>query len=212
VRAEAIVGLSAAAEQNRELLEKLAGDKRGTLSREATRVLRLAKLKNVEREAKPQADDVGGWNELLKQSGDATGGRRLFFSPVGAQCSVCHKYGGRGGNVGPDLTQLGRSTTREKVIASIIRPSQEIAPDYQAWVLTTVDGKTYTGLRTPKPGDDGKEVYADAGGKLFTLESAAIDDRHVASTSIMPDNLQSELSIDDLRDLVTFLTSSKPVP
>lgn len=212
VRAEAIVGLSAAAEQNRELLEKLAGDKRGSQSRDATRALRLAKLKKVEGEAKPQADDVGGWNELLKQSGNAAAGRRLFFSPVGAQCSVCHKYGGRGGNVGPDLTQLGRSATREKVIASILRPSQEIAPDYQAWVLTTVDGKTYTGLRMPKPGDDGKEVYADAAGKLFTIESAAIEDRHVASTSIMPDNLQSELSIEDLRDLVTFLTSSKPVP
>ena len=102
--------------------------------------------------------------------------------------------------------------TREKVIASILRPSQEIAPDYQAWVLTTVDGKTYTGLRMPKPGDDGKEVYADAAGKLFTLESTAIEDRHVASTSVMPDNLQSELSIDDLRDLVTFLTSEKTVP
>jgi hypothetical protein len=64
----------------------------------------------------------------------------------------------------------------------------------------------------PKPGDDGKEVYADPAGKLFTFESAAIEDRHVSSTSIMPDNLLSELSIEDLRDLVTFLTSEKTVP
>jgi putative membrane-bound dehydrogenase-like protein len=212
VRAEAIVGLSAAATENRELLVKLAEDKRDVLAREAKRALRLNKLKKVRVEAKPQAKDVVGWNNLLKASGDAPAGRRLFFSPVGARCSVCHKYAGRGGNIGPDLTQLGRSTTREKVITSILRPSQEIAPDYQAWILTTVDGKTYTGLRMPKPGDDGKEVYADPAGKLFTLESAAIEDRHVSSTSIMPDNLQSELSIADLRDLVTFLTAEKPVP
>jgi len=211
VRAEAVVGLSASAGTNRELLVKLAGDKRNVVSREAKRAVRLAGLVEVGAEAKPQAEDVAGWIKLLERPGDAASGRRVFFSPVGARCSVCHKYDGRGGNIGPDLTQLGRSATRERVITSILRPNQEIAPDYQAWVLTTSDGKTYTGLRMPKPGDDGKEVYADPAGKLFTLASSDIEDRHVSSTSIMPEKLQSELSIDDLRDLVTFLTAEKPV-
>jgi putative heme-binding domain-containing protein len=141
----------------------------------------------------------------LDKPGDAAAGRRLFFNPAGPRCSTCHKYAGRGGIMGPELTEIGNSTSRERIINSILQPSQEIAPEYQAWVLTTADGKTHTGLRLPKGGDDGKEIYADAAGKTLTLLSTEIEERKVAGTSIMPDNLVSTLSIDDLRDLVTFL-------
>jgi putative heme-binding domain-containing protein len=209
VRAEAIIGLAGAAEQNRDLLEKLAASDHDVLRREAARALRLTGLRSATADAKPQANDIDAWKKLLSSSGDASAGRRLFFSPAGPRCSTCHKYGGRGGNVGPDLTQIGRSASREKIITSILQPSQEIAPDYQAWTLVDRDGKTYTGLRLPKPGDDGQEDYADVNGKLFTLASSAIEDRRVASTSIMPENLQATLSIEDLRDLVTFLAAGK---
>lgn len=207
LRAEAIVGLAADAAQNRRLLEKLAASNRITLKNEAIRSLRLVGLRNPPPEIKPQAENVAAWSNLLTRPGDAAAGRRLFFSPAGPRCSVCHKYAGRGGNVGPDLTEIGHSTPRDKIITSILQPSQEIAPDYQAWVLVTDDGKTWLGLRQPKPGDDGKEDYIDSAGKLFTLPSSSIEERRVATKSIMPDNLQASLSIDDLRDLVTFLTS-----
>ncbi len=208
LRAEAIVGLSAAAEKNHGLLEALATDKDAVLRREAERALRLAGLHPALAEDKPPANDIAAWKDLLSKPGDAAAGRRLFFSPVGARCSVCHKHGGRGGTVGPDLSEVGRSTSREKIITSILQPGQEIAPDYQPWVLVTSDGKTYTGLRQPKAGDNGQEDYADAAGKVFTLTSNEIEDRRVATTSIMPDNLQSTLSIADLRDLVTFLAGN----
>jgi putative heme-binding domain-containing protein len=212
LRAEAIVGLSGAAQQNRDLLEKLARSNRAVLRQAAEQSLRLAGLRPVMAEAKPPADDLAAWQSALNSHGDAPAGRRLFFSPVGARCSICHKYDGRGGNIGPDLTALGRTTPREKIIASILRPSQEIAPDYQAWTLVTTDGKTLTGLRMPKPGDNGTEDYVDSAGRLFTLPGASIEQRHASATSIMPDNLQSLLSIADLRDLVTFLTALEVVP
>jgi putative heme-binding domain-containing protein len=182
------------------------------LRHEAERTLRLAGMRPATAEAKPQAADIAGWKTKLSAPGDAAAGRRLFFSPAGPRCSACHKYDGRGGNVGPDLTLISRSAPREKIITSILRPSQEIAPDYQAWTLVDRDGKTYTGLRLPKAGDNGEEDYADSAGKVFTLSSSAIEDRRVASTSIMPDNLQSTLSIADLRDLLTFLAGNGTTP
>jgi putative membrane-bound dehydrogenase-like protein len=212
VRAEAIVGLSAAADKNRDLLEGLTKSKSPALRLEATRALRLAGLRPAAAESKPPADDIAAWSKLLQQNGDTVAGRRLFFSAVGARCSVCPKYGGRGGNIGPDLTAIGRSASRERIITSVLQPSLEIAPDYQSWILLTSDGKAYTGLRLPKAGDNGQEDYSDAAGDTFTLPSASIEERHVSSKSIMPDNLQSLLSIDDLRDLVTFLTAEKPMP
>jgi putative heme-binding domain-containing protein len=207
VRAEAIVGLSADAEKHRDRLEKLAASDNTMLRREAGRALRLAGLKPPAAEAKPPADDREAWKKLFEMPGNAVAGRRLFFSPVGARCGVCHKYAGRGGTIGPDLTQLGGNSPREKIIESILQPSLEVAPHYQPWILITRDGKTHTGLRLPKGGDDGKEQYVDTNGKSFTLASSEIEERRAATKSIMPDNVQSILSIEDLRDLVTLLTS-----
>ncbi len=208
VRAEAIVGLAGDPSVNRGVLEQLAASNHRVLRQEAERMLRLSGLQPAPMENKPAADELDKWKQVLAPGGYATAGRRLFFSPVGARCSVCHKYGGRGGNIGPDLTNIGHNASRESIITSILHPSREIVPDYQPWILTTDVGKTYTGLRLPKPGDDGKEDYVDVTGTKFTLPSDAIIERRAAATSIMPDNLQATLSIDDLRDLITFLTYS----
>ena len=212
VRAEAIVGLAPAeAASSAAALRNLVGQRTIPCSSVKPSVLCGWRGSAAADRNEAGRSRIAAWTKVLAQAGDAAAGRRLFFSPVGPRCSVCHKYDGRGGNVGPDLTHIGRSTSRERIITSILQPSQEIAPDYQPWMLVTSDGKTYTGLRLPKPGDDGKEDYVDSAGHVFTLPSASIEERHAATTSIMPENLQSTLSIGDLRDLVAFLTS-RPSP
>ncbi len=207
VRVEAIVGLAAAAADHRELLERLAESDHPTLRDEARRSLRLAGLRPGPSEIKPPAADVAAWQKLLATGGNSAAGRRMFFNPVGARCYMCHSHAGRGGIVGPELTNIGSSTTRDKIVASIIQPSLEIAPDYLPWTLVTDDGKVYTGLRLPQPGDDGKEHYVDSAATEFVLPSESIAERHAAAKSIMPENLQATLSIADLRDIVTFLTT-----
>jgi putative membrane-bound dehydrogenase-like protein len=208
IRAEAAVGIAAASDKTLIVLNKLVAGDDPVLKREAARALRLLDSRATASADTPPAADIESWQKLLATSGDAASGRRLFFSPVGPRCGMCHAYGGRGGNVGPDLTRIGSNTSRERIIASILQPSREIAPDYQPWSLVTSDGKSYTALRLPKAGDDGKENYIDSDGRVFTLASGEIEERHAADKSIMPDNLQSTLTIEDLRDLVTFLTTS----
>jgi len=211
VRAEAVAGIAAAPDKTLLVLNKIAAGDEPVLKREAARALRLLDSRAASAESKPPASDVAAWQQLTATPGDAASGRRLFFSPVGPRCSLCHTFAGRGGKVGPDLTKIASSSNRKKIITSILQPSQEIAPDYQPWSLVTTDGKAYTALRLPKPGDDGKENYIDSNGKTFTLASAEIEERHASDKSIMPDNLQATLSIEDLRDLITFLmpTSSQ---
>jgi putative heme-binding domain-containing protein len=210
LRAEAVVGLAAAAESNRELLEKLAIGAESMLAQEASRVLALAGLKPLPKEEKPPADDLDAWNNLLNEAGDADAGGRLFFSSLAARCGVCHQHEGRGGRIGPDLTNIGRSNNREQIIAAVLQPSREIAPHYQPWLLVTNDGKTHVGLRKAQGGDNGIETYIDSAGNEFALPSDTIDQRHAATKSIMPDNIAATLSIADLRDLVTFLSRVPP--
>jgi hypothetical protein len=208
IRAEAIMGLAGAAGDYRDLLSQFtADDTHSSLQHEAQRVMRLTRITSDPSETKPPAEDIAAWTKVLASPGDTEAGRRLFFSSVGARCSVCHQYSGRGGRIGPDLTQIARTNSREKIITSILQPSREIAPEFQPWVLVTTDGRSLVGLRLPKPGDDGMEDYADPGGKKFTLPSNKIEIRSASAKSIMPDGLEQLISIADLRDLLAFLTS-----
>jgi hypothetical protein len=204
VRAEALVGLAAAPTQYGPLIEQFAKGDNPVLRREAERTIRFVGP-SPETEEKPSADDLTAWVDLLAEPGDAASGRRLFFSPVGPRCAACHRYGGRGGLIGPDLSQIAQQSSRARTIASILDPSAEIAPHYQAWLLQTDDGKTHVGLRLPTGGDDGQEPYADPTGRTFVLPSETIELRQPSAASIMPAGLEKSLTIAELRDLVTFL-------
>jgi putative membrane-bound dehydrogenase-like protein len=204
VRVEALAGLASRAQQYRNVFDEMAKGS-GALGAEATRVLRLSGLSKTPLEEKPPAGDLEAWRKLIAKPGDAESGRRLFFSAVGPQCSACHRHGGRGGNIGPDLTRLNESNSPERVLTSILDPNREVAPHYESWILVTDDGQTHVGQRLPKGGDDGVEPYADPTGKRFELKSETITHRQASPVSIMPAGLEKNLTIQDVRDLVTFL-------
>ena len=206
-RADALVGLSADISTYQSLFTKFANGNNPVLAAEAARILRLAGLTAPTVEKKPPANNQKAWQKILATPGDAASGRRLFFSHVGAKCSICHRHGGRGGQIGPDLTHLAKSSSRKQIITSVLLPSQEIAPRYQPWVLATYGGKQYAGLRIAQGGDNGNERYYDAEGKIFELKANDIEFRNTRAMSIMPDGLEKTISITDLRDLVTFLLS-----
>lgn len=205
VRAEALAGL-AATEKYDEELTLLSEDSSEVVREEALRVLRLTGRSPAIVEEKPAATDLAAWNKLLAGQGDADAGRRLFFSARGARCGVCHQYDGRGGKIGPDLTRINQSNSREQIIASILQPSREMAPHYQPWTLLTDAGKALVALRLHKAGDGGKEVYADSDGKVFQLRGDEIEVRQASDTSIMPAGLEKTVSVDQLRDLVEYLS------
>ena len=206
IRAEAVTGLASQPATYRELLESLTADKDAVVAREAQRQRRLLAGGPVG-DPIPPATDLSAWHPLVAGEGDRESGRRLFFSPVGARCSVCHQYNGRGGKIGPDLSRLSAQSSREKIVESILQPRLEVAPRYQPWVLVTDDGRSFTGLRVPQGGDNGQERYYNANGDLFELASDTIEERRASEVSLMPAGLEKILTVDDLHDLVTFLTT-----
>jgi hypothetical protein len=208
MRMEAIMGLASGVGEYRSLLHALASEDDPTIQQEAARALRLSGMNDAQEEKKPPATDIDAWLALVKQPGDPDSGRRLFFSPGGPLCFRCHRFDGRGGTIGPDLTRIGQQQSPRRILTSILQPSNEIDLQYTPWILVSEDGKVYTGLPAPTPGDTGIEKYHNSKGELFALPSHTIESRTLSDTSIMPDGLNKRMTIDDLRDLIGLLTSA----
>jgi len=142
------------------------------------------------------------------ESGDAAAGERLFFHSRGPQCFACHRVNGRGGEAGPDLSAIGRTLDREKIVRSILAPSKDIAPQFTTWLVATRDGRVLTGVIL-REDPRGTITLGDAHGKTVEIPVADIEERHAQTQSIMPANLIDQMTRQEFRDLLEFLGSLK---
>ena len=152
----------------------------------------------------PETTDQAAWQKVADGKGDPAAGERLFFHPKVANCFKCHEYKGRGGRIGPDLTTVAKSMTRERLLQSIVDPSREIAPQFTPWVIQAADGTVKTGVYVGEE-VDGAIRYADTEGKIFKLHPRDIEDKKASEKSIMPEGLAATLTGQELRDLLAFL-------
>ncbi|WP_229310991.1 PVC-type heme-binding CxxCH protein [Larkinella soli] len=164
--------------------------------------LELALGSPAGRKGSSRPQNLAGWERVLAEGGNAERGRRVFFS-VEATCSACHRVMGRGGDLGPDLSQVGRSKSRLQLVRSILRPSGEISPEWQGWYVRLVDGREIQG-RQIDIGEKTVELYTQADG-FVTVPRKEIREYGMIRNSLMPDGLESRLTGHDLRDLLAFL-------
>src|SRR5690349_3890479 len=66
----------------------------------------------------PKSDPQMLRRVAMNTGGNATRGKGVFTSAV-AKCAVCHRVHGQGGDVGPDLSQIGGKFDRTHLIESI---------------------------------------------------------------------------------------------
>jgi putative heme-binding domain-containing protein len=201
LRALAVAGLALSAKSfdTERLLHKLR--KQPFLQDE---VLRTLGERRIPEPRQPPAE----WQKLLEEKGDAVAGERVFFHPNGPGCYKCHKIDGRGAGIGPDLSRIASSMSREKIIESILEPSKEIAPAFTTWRILTRDGKERTGMVV---GEDAFSfvTVADSQGKVEKIHRREIEDRTALPKSIMPENLPELMTRQDFRDLLAFLMERK---
>ena len=158
---------------------------------------------------RPAADDLAGWLELLaggdgKFTGDPAAGERIFFHRKSAGCSNCHQMHGRGARIGPELTATTGTLSRERLIESIVRPGKEIAPHFATWLIVTTSGKSMVGMLVHEEAT-GEQTYSDTKGELTTFKPSDIETRKAQQTSIMPEGLDKQLTVQELRDLLAYL-------
>ncbi|MFO0804080.1 MAG: PVC-type heme-binding CxxCH protein [Gemmataceae bacterium] len=154
---------------------------------------------------RPAPTDTAAWLKLLEGEFDLDAGRRIFEGKL-ANCSACHRVDGRGANVGPDLSLIGR-TERKWIVESILQPSAVIAPHFQNWRIETVDGKSFTGVLVRTYLDESE--YLNEKGQRVKVLATDVADAIPLKTSIMPEKLLDRLTVQEIRDLVAYLSSRR---
>lgn len=128
-------------------------------------------------------------------AGDAQLGKALFFGKGG--CSACHMMQGRGGYLGPDLTEIGLARSVAELRESIVEPNARPTPGFES---VTFGG----GLKgVAKYRTNYSMQIIDADGKLHLLRDAEVAKVVVQPQSWMP---SSALSPEELQNLLAFLS------
>jgi putative heme-binding domain-containing protein len=147
-------------------------------------------------------------------TGNAAHGKQLFFGD--GNCSTCHMVSGKGGRLGPDLTDVGGSRTRESLVESIRDPnrrlawglteaSKEFPQEYESVTAITADGKEVKGVTLNE--DSFTVQIMDSSEHIHLLDKNKLKTLHKTRQSAMPKYNADVLSDKDVEDILAFLAS-----
>lgn len=137
------------------------------------------------------------WVQLPEKT-DVARGAKLFAK----SCATCHKLGGVGNDVGPDLASVGDKSV-QGLLTAILDPNRAVEPRFINYSATTKAGLTFSGIVQSETSTSITLVSAD--GKKQQLLRNEIDELASTGKSLMPDGLEKDLSPRDIADIIAFV-------
>jgi putative heme-binding domain-containing protein len=134
----------------------------------------------------------------LETTGDPDRGRALFVD----DCAGCHQVSGQGGALGPDLTTIGATRSRESLTTSIRDPSATVALGFRAVTLRS-GGDRVEGVVKGEDAFSLQVVTVD--GALRAFQKRELGELTRGKESLMPAFDASRLSDAALEDLLAYL-------
>ena len=138
------------------------------------------------------------------QPGDAPRGRAVFNQV----CSQCHHLFDTGGNVGPDITGANRADL-DYLLQNILFPNSVIPNEYLASTVETKDERVLTGVIKSQ---DANGISLQTANELVTVPRAEIRKIEATAVSMMPEGLIANLTEQQTRDLLYYLSRPGQVP
>ena len=147
----------------------------------------------------PSREEVTAkFKPAITAQGDATKGQAQYL----ARCVACHRAGTMGLQVGPDLNTV-KTKGREALLTAILEPHKEVASQFIAYTVTTKDGQTITGIITS---DNASSMTLKMmGGMEKTLQRSEVKGSSSSAQSLMPEGLETGMSVTDMADLLSFI-------
>jgi len=139
--------------------------------------------------------------------GDVARGRGLFAGS--AECTRCHRVGGMGSRIGPDLSDAGARMPPSDLLAALLRRGESVLPAQWYVRAVTRDGRIITGRRLNE--DTYSVQLIDAQEQLVSLVKEELKEYEPIKKSPMP-SYEGKFTREQLGDLVAYLASLKGTP
>ncbi len=141
---------------------------------------------------------VESYRPALALKGDAGKGHQVFT----AVCAVCHQRGAEGRDVGPDLVSVVDHPP-EKLLGSILDPSADIQPGFNAYTCTLNTGEQIYGLLASESATSVVMKLVD--GTIRTVRRNEIATLVSQDVSLMPEGLEGAIDRQAMADLIAYL-------
>jgi putative membrane-bound dehydrogenase-like protein len=139
---------------------------------------------------------------ILQVKGDATRGKPLFKAQ---SCVACHTDADGQTPKGPHLVDIGKRAKPEELVESILKPSAKLAQGYETYQFVLNDGRVFSGFVV----SEGANVILirEFTGVQRELKRESIESKTMQKQSAMPDGLASNMTPQQLADLIAYLQS-----
>ncbi len=149
----------------------------------------------------PSREEVTAkFKPAIAAKGDAQKGQVQYMT----RCVACHKAGALGLAVGPDLITV-KTKGREALLTAILEPHKEVASQFIAYTVNTKDGQTLAGIITNDTASS--MTIRMMGGLEKTLQRAEIKGSSSSGQSLMPEGLETGMTVEDMADLISYIES-----
>jgi len=139
--------------------------------------------------------------DMLKRKGNPEVGKAVFLGA--GTCGKCHVVNGEGKGVGPNLSGVGAKLSREALYESILAPSAGISHSYETWTALLEDGRSVTGMLVSQSPE--QIVIKGADAIDVTIPAGEVEQLIKQPVSLMPADLATTLSAEELVDVVTWM-------
>lgn len=145
---------------------------------------------------------------ILRQleEGNASRGRVLFYKERVA-CASCHRIDSRGGQLGPDLSRIGRIRQPRDLVEAVLYPSATVVNGYENYAFELSGGETLDGMIHRETRE---AVYLiDGAMSEMRIDRKQIEHVHNSTVSLMPSGFEQVLSRRELLDLIAYLRTCR---
>jgi putative heme-binding domain-containing protein len=123
-------------------------------------------------------------------------GRKVFENT----CGKCHKFEGKGSDVGPELDGAARDI--EYLLVNVLDPNRVVGAPYVERLVTLKNGRVERGLLAAE--DESSITLKTENAVQKVIPKKDIDELTVGEKSVMPEGLAGTISVQDFRDLIRY--------
>jgi cytochrome c oxidase cbb3-type subunit 3 len=150
-----------------------------------------------------------GRTARVRLPGEPERGKRLYEAK--GQCATCHIVSGRGGSLGPDLTEIGARRGAGHLRSMLLNPGSSKTRDSSGYIsflvmrVVTQDGREVRGVRINE--DTFTLQLRDADSRVYSFRKDDLKElNREPGASLMP-SFETIFSRGELDDLIAYLAS-----